>query len=45
MESRDFNVARQWGKNGRRRVIERFTRDIIGKKTLSMYGDAITCLN
>lgn len=41
----DCNVARQWGKNGRQRVIETFTWDSIAQKTLSIYGDAITCLS
>ena len=37
----DPGAARMWGKNGRKRVLDTFTWDIIGSKTLNIYEGLI----
>jgi glycosyltransferase involved in cell wall biosynthesis len=34
----DLDMAREWGKNGRQRVLDTFTWDIIAANTLDIYG-------
>ncbi|TFH40322.1 MAG: glycosyltransferase family 1 protein, partial [ANME-2 cluster archaeon] len=37
----DPDMARDWGKNGRKRVLDTFTWDIIAANTLDIYGEVI----
>lgn len=34
---RNYEEAKKWGKNGRKRVLENFTWDIVAKKTIEIY--------
>jgi glycosyltransferase involved in cell wall biosynthesis len=38
---KNFEEAKEWGKNGRKRVKEEFTIDIAAKKTLAIYEELI----
>jgi len=38
---KNFDEAKKWGKNGRKRVLKEFTWDIAAKKTLSIYESLI----
>lgn len=38
---KNFEEAKEWGKNGRKRVKEEFTVDIAAKKTLAIYEELI----
>ena len=38
---KNFEEAKKWGKNGRKRVLENFTWEIAAKKTLSIYKELI----
>jgi glycosyltransferase involved in cell wall biosynthesis len=38
---KNFEEAKEWGKRGRKRVLEQFTWDIAAKKTLSIYEDLV----
>jgi glycosyltransferase involved in cell wall biosynthesis len=38
---KNLEEAKKWGKNGRKRVLENFTWDIVAKKTLSIYKELI----
>jgi len=37
----DLDMAKEWGKNGRQRVLDTFTWDIIAANTLDIYGEVI----
>lgn len=37
----NFEEARKWGKNGRKRVLENFTWDIAANKTLEIYSELL----
>lgn len=38
---KDWERARKWGRNGRKRVVEKFTWDLAAKKTLEIYEGVI----
>jgi len=38
---KDDNRAKQWGKNGRKRVLQFFTWDHVAKSTLSVYTELL----
>ena len=38
---RNFDAAKEWGKNGRKRVLENFTLDMTAEKTLKIYENVI----
>jgi glycosyltransferase involved in cell wall biosynthesis len=38
---KNFEEAKEWGKNGRKRVLKEFTWDVAAKKTLSIYEELI----
>jgi glycosyltransferase involved in cell wall biosynthesis len=38
---KNFDEAKEWGKNGRKRVKEEFTVDIAAQKTLAIYEELI----